>query len=213
MEIASIVSSFVSLILAIIAIWLALYFYTQAKNTEANVQVALEGIKTQTNALQSLNARTLDRLTRYVTTPRNDTTQAMQLLADALKDIPNIVLKLTLPPAGGNEQTLRSEIIHAYIALWHYIATTNIWASLSLPSPESFDETKPNDRLIKQVVDSSAADFAYMTSIIEKLDINQIRATTYAHLYEEVNGFLRQMVGDTAQQYIKRIKQHKNETS
>ncbi len=53
MEIASIVASFVPVILACVAIWLSLCFYTQGKNTERNVQVALEEIKTQTDALQA----------------------------------------------------------------------------------------------------------------------------------------------------------------
>ena len=63
MEIASIVASFVSVILAVIAIWQAIHFYTQGKNTESRVESALSSIKAQVETLQSINGRTLDRLT------------------------------------------------------------------------------------------------------------------------------------------------------
>jgi hypothetical protein len=98
METASIIASFVSVIISVLAIWQAIYFYTQGKNTERNVQVALEAIKTQTDALQTLNARTLDRLTKYVTTPRDESTQTAQLFAATMRDIPDIVLRLLPPP-------------------------------------------------------------------------------------------------------------------
>lgn len=204
--IISLIASLASLVLAVIAIWMSMYFYNQSKNTEANVQIALEGIKSQTNTLQSLNARTLDRLTKYVTTPRNDASQTAQLLITAL---PDIVLKLMPPNPSSNEESLRKEIIHAYIAIWNYVAQTNVWASFCLPSPEDFDEDSAYDRHVSQIVDRSAADFTYMTDIIEKIHPDIIRTTAYANLYDEVQSQLRPMIGDTKQQFIKRIKQQR----
>jgi hypothetical protein len=206
METASIVASFVSLILGGVAIWLSLYFYTQAKNTELRVQVALEGIKTQTDALQALNAKHLDRLTKYVTTPREESSQAAQLFAATIRDIPDIVLRLLPPPQTGN-QASRSEIVHAYLALWNYTATANVWASFCLPLPQDFDEDA--HRFIRYVVDRSAADFHYMTSLVEQLRPDEIRACapSYVQFYEEVQNTLREMVGDTAHHFAQRARQ------
>ena len=203
MEIASIVASFVSLILAGVAIWQAMYFYTQGKNTEAKVDTALEGIRAQTDALQALNARTLDRLTKYVTTPRNDTTQSAQVLADAVRELPNIVLSLRMPAPNVQDDSLRREIVHAYIALWNYTATANVWASYCLPLFDNFDENNPNDILAKTIVDRSAADFNYMTEIIYHVPASELKATSYFHLYEEVQRHLLNRVGDSTHHFAR----------
>lgn len=204
METASIVASFVSLILAGIAIWQAMYFYTQGKNTESKVETALEGIRAQTDALQALNARTLDRLTKYVTTtPRNEPTQSAQVLADTLRELPNIVLSLKMPAPNIQDDSLRREIVHAYIALWNYTATANVWASYCLPDIENFDENKPYDNLVKYIVDRSATDFNYMTGIIDQVPLAELKATSYFHLYEEVQKHLISQVGDSTHHFAR----------
>src|SRR5262249_41060704 len=101
METASIIASIVSVILALVAIAQSIYFYTQSKNTESRVQEALTAIKTQTESLQALSGKYLDRLTRYVTTPREDPNQIAQLFADTMHNIPDIVLRLLPPPVSG----------------------------------------------------------------------------------------------------------------
>jgi hypothetical protein len=63
-------ASVASLILAVIAIWLSLYFYSKSKDTETEVRVVLGQIKQQTESLERLSARQLMRLTRAVTEPR-----------------------------------------------------------------------------------------------------------------------------------------------
>ena len=206
METASIVASFVSLFVSALAIWLAIYFYTQGKNTEASVQIALEGIRAQTNALQALNARTLDRLTKYVTTPRNEPSQSAQLLADTLRDLPNIVLSLKIPQPQPDNDALRREIIHAYIALWNYTATSNVWSSFCLPPIEEFNENKPYHALVKHIIDRSAADFNYMTGIINQVPNSEITASSYFYMYDEVLKYLIELVGDTTQQFANRAR-------
>jgi hypothetical protein len=53
--------------LSVLSIALSAYFYTQAKNTESRVQVSLGEIRQQTDSLNKLAGRMLDRLTRAVT--------------------------------------------------------------------------------------------------------------------------------------------------
>jgi hypothetical protein len=159
METASIIASIASLILAIVAIAQSVYFYTQSKNTESRVQQALTGIKAQTDSLQALSGKYLDRLTRYVTTPRDEPNQTAELFASTIRDIPDIVLRL-LPPPHSGAQASRSEIVHLYLALWNYTATANLWSSFCLPAPQDFNEQQ--HQFIRYVVDRSAADFNYI---------------------------------------------------
>ena len=66
-DLLSLISSAVSIALAIIAICLSLYFFVQSRNVQQNVSSALVEIKTQTGLLQKLTFKQLDRLTKFVT--------------------------------------------------------------------------------------------------------------------------------------------------
>jgi len=69
LEIFSIAASIASIILAIVAIGLAVFFYRDSKSAESNVATSLEGIKTQSEILKEISARWMDRLMEYVTRP------------------------------------------------------------------------------------------------------------------------------------------------
>lgn len=208
-DIINLSASIAALILAVIAIAQAIYYYTQSKNTETRVQIALEAIKAQTDTLQAINARTLDRLTKYVTTPRDDTTQATQLFAATLRDLPEILIKLMPPMQTNTIEALQRELIHAYIAIWNYTANANVWASFNLPPLQEFNDQEPYHRAIKYIVDRSAADFNYMTGIITQLTPQQINncIPSYIALYNEVHNTLKSLTGDTAHHYAKRAQQ------
>lgn len=201
LEITSIVASVVGAILAVVAIWQSMYFYTQTKGSEARVQNALEGIRAQTEALKALSARQMDRLTKYATTPREEPNQTAQLLADTMRDIPNIVLRLMPPPPQSTSKSAsRAEQVHLYVALWNYIATANVWSSFMLPRPQEFDDGIHFHRLTKHIVDRSAGDFQFMSSIVDDIPRSEIEACNpyYIDLYNEVQTHLRKTVGDTA---------------
>lgn len=177
MEIVGLVAGIVSVILAGVATWQAMYFYSKGKDTESRVETALVGIKAQVETLQAVNAKITDRLTRYVTTPRNDAAQTSELLAVTLRSFPEIALKLLPPTQTTNEPALRHEIMLVYVAIWHGRAETNVWASFSLPPPEDFDPERPGHAVCKRVVDQSVADFKYMTGLV-----NQLRHEDIEHL-------------------------------
>jgi hypothetical protein len=73
LEIINLVASLASLILAVLAICLAVYFYTQSKNTETNVSGLLEGIRAQTDCLQKIVGRQMGQLIRGVTDQPGET--------------------------------------------------------------------------------------------------------------------------------------------
>jgi len=56
-----ITSLVVSFVFGGFAIWLSLYFYTKAKDTDKAVSNSLEAIRAQSDALQRLTARWMDR--------------------------------------------------------------------------------------------------------------------------------------------------------
>ena len=191
-----------SIILAVIAFVQAIYFYTQTKNTEGRVDAALSSIKTQVETLQSINGKTLDRLTKYVTSPREDgTSQATQALSSATQQFTTLLQNLQIPTTSTNDAALRNELVVTYIALWYYSATTNIWASFSLPPVHEFDNTITYHALVKQVIDRSFIDFQLMSSLVNQLTNVQIQASTISHLYDEVKDIFLPLVGDTAQHF------------
>jgi hypothetical protein len=204
-ETFSIASSIASTVLAVIAIWQALYFYTQAKNTEARVETALASIKTQVETLQAINGKTLDRLTKYATTHREDgSSQVANALSSALKELPTILLHFKAPTQNATADSTRLEIINCYVCLWYYTATANINAALCLPPVDEFSENDSYHIFVKNGVDRSFADFNYMTSVISNLAPDDITKCGYLNLYEETKNSLANFVGDTAQHFARR---------
>ena len=212
MEIISIIAGGISIILAIIAILQAMYFYTKGKDTESRVDSSLIGIKSQVDTLQTVNFKITDRLTRFVTTPRNDTVQSADILNNVISALPDMVLKFAPPPPAQtpNESAMRKEITLAYVAIWYYAAVTNVWASFSLPFPKDFDPEKHG--LTKRIVDQSANDFKYMDNLVKGLDQKEIQSKDfqYAHLYNEVTHFLLPHIGDTSEHFAKISKKLNN---
>src|SRR5687768_3450247 len=92
LEVFGLAADIVSLVLGGFAIWLSWQFYDKSRTVDTSVQLALKGIETQTAALQTLSVKYMDRLTRFVTTPREESGQASQVLAMTLRELPDIVL-------------------------------------------------------------------------------------------------------------------------
>jgi len=203
-ETISVVSGLVSLVVSFLAIWLSVTFYRQTKDSETKVQLALESIKTQTDTLQAFNAKTLDRLTKFVTTPRDEPGQSTQILAATLRDLPDIVLKLRVPSDTSNEAALRQEIADAYIALWNYTGTANIWSSYCLPALSEFSTADNYHKTVKHIVDRSAADFRHITSLINQLNDADIRSSRNIHLYNEAYDQLYNFVADATEIFARR---------
>lgn len=203
-EIWSIVSSVVSVILAIFAIGLSIYFFVETKNTEQRVTNSLSKIEAQADSLQKINAKWMDRLTRYVTTERespadNSVPQLIQILAQLPA---TITATLTQTPDKSTQQQLVEEVYSAYIALYFYIAQTNYWSQFYLPNVSDFDSNDEFHNLVKRVVDMSDADFKFIAGILAKCDQKQLRANNLVHLLDETKDFWRHRVRSTADVFV-----------
>jgi len=201
MEVASITASVTSVIVAFLAIGLAVYFYTQAKNTEQQVSNALASISSQTDALQRLTGRWMDRFTRYVTEPKQ-ADDALYLLVSAIKDIPtNMASQLQAPQTDTTAQVLTGQLVTAYIALYYYLGVANVSAQGYLPP--NIVELKPDD-WVKAFVDTTYSDFHYLDRTLALTDANLIEASHMRANYAEAVNSWKPLVRDTAMVYAAR---------
>lgn len=200
----SIASSIASLVLAVIATWQAVYFYTQTKNTETRVETTLASINAQVQTLQSINAKTLDRLTKYVTSPRDEpSAQLVQALSTSIEQSAALFQKIQAPGDTAAIASIKNELVITYIAIWYYSATTNVWASFSLPPVQEFSEDVSYHSIVKNILDKSSADFVLLSNIVNQLTDGQVDASGLRHFYDEVRDTYIHMVGDTAHHFTK----------
>jgi hypothetical protein len=202
MEAASIVASIVSCIMALVAIAMSVYFYTQSKNTETVVKASLEGIRTQTDALQKLTGRWMDRLTRYVTTPQEPTIETQHQLLIAIKDLPrDIASKLPVPSQASAQQDLLRESVACYCALYYYTAVANWWAQSCLPPIQDFDRNPEYSQFVKKAVDESYRDFSIMAQTLDKVDRSLLASVPLKNLADKARDEYKAFVRDSTGVY------------
>ena len=104
----SIAASIVSVVLAVLAIILSIWFFILAKNSEKDVAGSLAKIETQAESLQKLNARWMDRLTRFVTEerPRPAEESIPQLIAILAQLPQTLTASLTQTPQRETQEQL-----------------------------------------------------------------------------------------------------------
>jgi len=198
-DIINLVSSLASLILSVIAIWLALYFYKSSKSTESEVKTTLTEIKTHTGALERLTGKWMDRFTRFVTSPQPVDEMQERLLQIISFTTQSSVNQLPPAPDGDTKPKLTEYLISSYLALYYYTGLTNIATQFYLPKIE---ELEP-ENTIKSIVDKSHADFAYLESLIATLDQQQVQGSQLFNLYQEGQQ-MRNLVKDSTMVYRER---------
>jgi hypothetical protein len=151
--VVGLVSLVTSIVLSILAIFLSAYFYTQAKNTEARVQTSLAEIKQQTDALQRLSGRMLDRLTRAVTEGRPDHEhRQMVLLVEAMRTFhPGNAVPVNQPTTTGT--TERRDLVQLWACAYLYASISNVFCQGLLP-----DSVADVGDELRRLVDMTYAD-------------------------------------------------------
>lgn len=204
----SIGASIASIVLAIVAIFLAVYFYSQAKKTEKEVSSSLSKIETQADALGKISGRQLDRLTKHVTEQR---TAESQPEIKALVEIATTISQgfaHNLPTAGAGD---RIETLKYLIACYYYCGLSNYYAYMSLPPPSDFDDINQFHNLTKIVLDQSHNDVQFLRSQLANANRTDIEATGIAHLYDEAEKEWAPRSKDSAKSFVS-IQQIMNET-
>jgi hypothetical protein len=210
-EIWAIVSSIVSLAFSVLAIWLTLYLYIRAKDTERSTATTLTKIEGQTDALQRIIGRQLDRLTKSLTNrPEARPEEVIFQLIPVLRQLQGSLL------AEAHEEEKHSttqsrEIALAYAALYFYVSQANFWGQLSLPAADDFDQTNRTQVEAKALVDLSAQDFQIVARVLESLDLSMIKGTGAEVLFLRTRDFWRTMVRTSADVFVLRSKAKQDE--
>ena len=201
-------ASFASIILAILSAGLSIYFFVQTKTTEQNVSNSLAKIETQTQALQKLSGKYMDKLTTAVIDNRPDPFDLphYELLSIIRQQTDTISAQLFVPPKTETNEQLPTEILNMYIAVYYYSALTNYWSQLLLPDAREFDENQEFHPLVKRAVQASAADFEAFANVLENADQARVRSASLYHLVKETQALWRDQVRTVDQVYEERAK-------
>lgn len=200
MEVLSMSVGFMSLGLGVLAIWLSWAFYSKAKDAEKQTAVTLEAIKSQSEMLQRLTGRWMDRLTRYATEPR-PADEGLMMLVNTMANLPTTILThlrvQTTTTSEPSIEPLIADLVDCYISLYHRTAMANVCAQLLLPSPDLFDEENSEHAFVKGIVDGSANDFAIITRAIHQVSQDRLNASRINHLLRGTVETWRPLVRNT----------------
>jgi hypothetical protein len=203
-ELLSIISSVVSLILGVLAIILSVVFFIQSKKAEKESSNALESIKGQTDALQKITARQMDRLTRYATEPNPSTDLLIQMIS-IIKEFPNVSQSFTSPGETAQKEQIIAELITAYIGMYYYSAIANVATQSYLPPIVQYDDNKELNGIFKDIINRSYNDFQVLGQILrDKVHPTRIQANALFHLYNDTENNWKQFVKDATQVYADR---------
>ncbi len=205
-EIWAIVSSIVSLAFSVLAIWLTLYLYIRAKETEKSTATTLTKIEGQTDALQRIIGRQLDRLTKSLT-DRPEVRQE-ELVFQLIPVLEKIQGSLLAEARGGEKlSTAQSrETTLAYAALYFYISQANFWSQLNLPAADDFDLNNSVQTEAKALLDLSAQDFQIVARVLENLDLSRIEGSGAEVLFLRTRDFWRTLVRTSSDVFVLRSK-------
>ena len=201
----NVAASLVSIILGILSIALSLVFFAAAKKTERSVEVSLTKIDTQTEMLQKITGKQLDRLTKAVIDRPPDGADFVPQMLEVLSKVPQALTGPLIPPrASEPPKELMDELHLCYVAVYFYAAHTNVWSQDNLPSAGEFDTANTLHALVKRIVDMSAADFQHMTGIIAKIPDDRLAQIPNAGLVAETKEYLAPHVKSAADVFVSR---------
>jgi hypothetical protein len=199
-----------SLVLGGFAIWLSLHLYTKAKDTEREVAKSLEDIKAQSEALQKLTGRWMDRFTRHATEPR-PADEGLMTLVSVVASLPTTILThlnvRAQPDTSQSQEVLLREVVDAYVALYYYAALSNVLAQSLLPAEGDFNPAEEWHGAVQSIIDRTANDFTLVAGLLNRVDRARIEASALRHLLDEAITQWQPHVRYTAQVFAMRREQ------
>ncbi len=197
-KLINLIASIASLILSVLAIALSLFFYKEAKNAEGKSELALKGIKTQTQSLENLTAKWMDRLTKYATTPKQ-ADETTSFLFTIIKEFTSNRPAAQMLPSPEEDPTTQN-IITNYIAIYYYTAVANVALQNYLPPIEDLVEN-PN---AKNLLDTSYNDFNALERLLGEVDKSVLAKNALNSLYEITVEQWKPHVKDSTMVYVSR---------
>jgi len=209
-EIFSVASSIASLVLALVAMWFAMYVYDKTKTTDQSITNSLAKIEAQAESLQKLSGKWMDRLTRYVTTDRPPGLLDQQLphLITVLAQLPQaITMQISQPQKSDPPEQLIEELLTCYIVMYYYTALTNFWAQAHLPDASDIDEKNEFQQMTRRIVDGSCQDFNHMAQLLGAIDQQRLERNPSVNVLVETRDLWRHHVRSVADVWVQRGKQ------
>ncbi|MFA4902195.1 MAG: hypothetical protein WC600_05555 [Desulfobaccales bacterium] len=201
-NVINIIGGVSAIAISIIAMALSITFYIAGRKTENSVSSSLAEIKTQTNALQKLSGKQIDKLMDHVFNGNISQSDTMGQIITALSQIPITITTILRQPIENPNQTSQEQIIGLYSALYFYIAQTNYWSQSFLPKVFDFDEKNEFHVLIKRVVDLSNNDFLSVATWLSQCDQSLIEKTPLYDYLKETKDKWRHAVRSSSDVFV-----------
>jgi hypothetical protein len=201
MNILSIFSGAFSIGISFIAMILSASFYFAGRNTEKSVAVSLARIEAQTDSLQKLSGKQIDKLMKHALDGHNQvsTNDTMLQLMNVLSQMPVTITTILKNPSDNSD---KDHIMTLYVALYFYIAQTNYWAQYCLPKESEFDGTNDFHLQTKRVVDLSNSDFITVANWLNSCDYSLLEKISLSHLMVETKDTWRKYVRSSADVFV-----------
>jgi hypothetical protein len=203
MGLSSLIST---VILGTLAIALSVYFFVKTKQTEGLVTSALSAIKQQTDSLQKLAAKQMDRLIGVVA-EKPEFEQQRAFMVELVKIIQRPAFTESSPKQNEISPEMRSWFLRLNIVAHFYAGLSNVLLGFNLPAKIA----EANEWMTKKV-DISYSDFFTLDEILQKTDQDFLRNHEIYSWYQECNNVIKPFVRDTISVYKKR-EQEAQETS
>lgn len=173
----SIISSISSIALAVLALWLSLRFFFSTNKSEKEVGKILTEIRTQTDLMQKVTARMLNKYVTFSTTRQPDQSDfLMRLIATNSKGagLVDDQAKFT------NEEVLGS-LTELYIAVAYHSALTNMVFQESVTE----DITQLSQQ-VENILTITNHDFTTSMNWVDKHGGDYINKTSTSGYYQEI---------------------------
>ena len=198
----NIIAGISSIIISIVAIYLSITFYIAGRKTENSVSISLAEIKTQTNALQKLSGKQIDKLMDHVFDGNISQSDTMGQIINALSQIPITITTILRQPIDNPNQASQEQIAMLYSALYFYIAQTNYWSQFYLPKAIDFDQHNEFHALTKRIIDLSDNDFSVVAIWLSQCDPHLIEKTPLYNYLKETKDKWRHSVRSSSDIFV-----------
>jgi hypothetical protein len=202
-NVISIIAGISSIAISIIAIALSIVFYMAGRKTENSVSRSLVKIETQSDALQKLSGKQIDKLMQHAYESKTATSDVMGQMISILSQIPITITTILRQPIDNPNQPTQDQIISLYAALYFYTAQSNYWSQYYLPKASEYDSENAFHSLTKRIVDLSCADFSTIAGWLALCDQSLVENNSlYNSFIKETQETWRHFVRSSADVFV-----------
>ena len=179
LDILNVAAALASIVLAVVAIGLAVYFYVKGRDSESRASSVLSQMQSQVGTLDKLSGKMLDRLTKASIDARPEQ-EAILAIISTLRQIPE---SLANGPRGPIAQSVpQGEWIAALVAAYYYSSMANFLLQGMITA---VDEDTGIYKNFEGLVEASYRDFRYLEDLLADMGQVTLEANRLRPLYEE----------------------------